>query len=97
MQQAGPGTPGLQPRGRGTQMRWETEGPGVLWGEGPVEYLSRGGCRTQSTCHCVEMTSQLCEVYTPDFFSELRERKLLDKQLRRWFTSTARIAEVGVE
>lgn len=45
MQQDGPGTPGQQPQGRGTQMRWETEEPGVLWGEGPVEYLSRGGCR----------------------------------------------------
>lgn len=24
-------------------MGWETEGPGVLWGEGPIEYLGHGG------------------------------------------------------
>lgn len=67
MQQAGPGTPGQQPRGRGTQMRWETEGLGWLWGEAPSG-LNRGNAGTQSTCHCVEMTPlQLCEVYTADF------------------------------
>lgn len=43
MQRAGPGTPGQQPRGRGAQMGWKTEGPGVLWGEGPIEYLGHGG------------------------------------------------------
>lgn len=45
LQGAGPGTPGRQLRGWGTQTGWRTEGPGVLWGEGRVEYLGRGGGR----------------------------------------------------